>query len=139
MKAEELMIGDWVIRRGVPEEPMRLYDMKALSGIAYLDQDGRGIAEKFENIEPIPLTQEILEKNGFKKRVWWKYRESDVITYDIGEGFHIELSENEFWLVDNCSDSDDYGYKSNWITDVNYVYKLQHLMKDLEIEKEIVL
>lgn len=25
MKAADLMIGDWVIRRGVPEEPMRLY------------------------------------------------------------------------------------------------------------------
>ena len=55
MKAEDLMIGDWVIRKGVPEEPMRLYDMKASAGNAYLDQDGRGVTEKFENIEPIVL------------------------------------------------------------------------------------
>ena len=54
------MIGDWVIRRGVPEEPMWLSDMKTIAGIAYLDQDGRGVAEKFENIEPIPLSEEIL-------------------------------------------------------------------------------
>ena len=65
MKAADLMIGDWVIRRGVPEEPMRLYGMNASMGIAYLDQDGRGVSEKFENIEPIPLTLGILEKNGF--------------------------------------------------------------------------
>ena len=65
MKAEDLMIGDWVIRRGVPEEPMRLYDMKVSAGIVYLDQDGRGVTEKFENIEPIQLTEEILKKNSF--------------------------------------------------------------------------
>ena len=133
------MIGDWVIRRGVPEEPMRLYDMKAITNIVYLDQDGRGVAEKFENIEPIPLTSEILEKNGFKKKVWREYREPDVITYAIGGGFFIEVTADEYWLVDNCSDSNDCYYTSNWITKVEYVHKLQHLMRDLEIEKEIVL
>ena len=65
MKKEDLMIGDCVIRRGVPEEPMRLYDMKTSAGLVYLDQDGRGVTEKFENIEPILLTHEIMEKNGF--------------------------------------------------------------------------
>ena len=39
MKREELMIGDWVIRKGVPEEPMRLYDMKATADIAYFAKD----------------------------------------------------------------------------------------------------
>ena len=62
MKAADLMIGDLVIRRGVPEEPMRLYGMNVSMGIAYLDQDGRGVSEKFENIEPISLTEEILKK-----------------------------------------------------------------------------
>lgn len=139
MKASELMIGDWVIRRGVPEEPVRLYDMNVLANIAYLDQDGRGVTEKFKNIEPIPLTEEILEKNGFKKKVWREYRETDIITYAIGGGFFIEVTVGEYWLVDNCSDSNDGYYTSNWIVKVEYIHKLQHLMRDLEIEKEIVL
>lgn len=140
MKATDLMIGDWVIRRGVPEEQMRLYNMNASRGLAYLDQDGRGVAELFENIEPIPLTEEILEKNGWKKQIWWRYKQSDVVTYDISEElFPIEFSGNEFWLVDNCSDDGDYGYESNWIVEVKYVHELQHALKLWGIKKEIVL
>ena len=62
MKKEDLIIGDWVTRRGVPEEHMRICGMNVLAGVVYLDQDGRGVTEKFENIEPIPLTLKILEK-----------------------------------------------------------------------------
>ena len=76
----------------------------------------------------------VMEKNGFKKKVWREYREPDVTTYAIGGGFFIEVTADEYWLVDNCSDSNDY-YTSNWITKVEYVHKLQHLMRDLEIEK----
>ena len=125
MKPEELMIGDWVIRRGVPEEPMWLSDMKTIAGIVYLDQDGRGVAEKFENIEPIPLTPKILEKNKFLE-------DSNGIFY---------LKENlKFGLKKDI----DYGYwfvfrrDNEYICTCDFVHELQHILKLQQIEKEIV-
>ena len=53
--------------------------MKTIAGIAYLDQDGRGVAEKFENIEPIPLTEEILKKNGFKNAAAWADEQDKIL------------------------------------------------------------
>ena len=146
MKKEDLMIGDWVIRRGVPEEPMRLYDMKTSAGLVYLDQDGRGVTEKFENIEPILLTHEIMEKNGFTK-------------YDVGHnviGWSIMDDDNlysaiPFTLTDNDFDTEQGEYKWGPVEDdreesfvreigrINYVHELQHALKLCGIEKEITL
>ena len=143
MKVTELMINDWVSING---SNYKVKDIKK-KGVIKLYEDTQWGEREIEFntdylemfVEPIPLTIEILEKNGFEKKVWWRYRESDVTTYAIGEGFHIEVNGDEFWLVDNCSDDGDYGYESNWIADVKYVHKLQHLLKDLEIEKEVIL
>lgn len=146
MKANELMIGDLVIRNGVPEEPMLLYDMNVLANVVYLDQDGRGVAEKFKNIKPIPLTPEILEKNGFTK-------------YDVGHNVcgwtildddHLH-SSIPFTLTDNDFDTEQGEYKWGPVEDdreesfvreigrINYVHELQHALKLCKIEKEITL
>lgn len=128
MKATDLMIGDWVIRRGVPEEPMRLYNMNASRGIAYLDQDGRGVAELFENIEPILLTPQILEKNGFDSRgaqffcdkigmIWWK---DNIFMFS-------KYTRHEDLPTENIS------------INIGYVHELQHALKLCGIEKEIIL
>lgn len=65
MKVNELMIGDYVIRKNVPKEILIVVAIDSIRNIVYLDLDGLGITEKIENIEPIPLTTEILEKIGF--------------------------------------------------------------------------
>ena len=140
------MIGDWVIRIGVPEEPMRLYNMNVSVGIAYLDQDGRSVLEKFENIEHIPLTPEILKKNGFTK-------------YDVGhnvigwsipdkDGFYNSIP---FTLTDSDFDTELGDYKWGPVEDdreesfvremgrIKYVHELQHALRMCGIEKEIEL
>lgn len=141
MKATDLMIDDWVIRRGVPEEPMRLYDMKASSGIAYLDQDGRGIAEKFENIEPIPITPEILEKNG-------------CVCVEVGDNGHGTpqkfRNRYEKWecrtqwhtfhiFSDRITRLYSMNAHSFHIGGMQYVHELQHALQLCKIENEIVL
>ena len=140
MKAEDLMIGDWIIRRGVPEEPMRLYDMKASVGIAYLDQDGRGVTEKFENIEPIPLTSEILEKNGFK-RLQDTYL-FNITTNQFGVNLWLEIGPDS-WIENNKIYIDslkgDFNYPMLTMTTCKYVHEFQHLLKLYEIKKDIVL
>ena len=97
-------------------------------------------------VEPISLTEEILEKNGCKRLTWWKYHKDDIVTY-LFEGVQVEIEERMingetkklFNLVDNCSDSGDYGYESNYLCDVSYVHKLQNALKVFEVEKEFIL
>ena len=147
MKPEELMIGDWVIRRGVPEEPMWLSDMKTIAGIAYLDQDGRGVAEKFENIEPIPITEEILKKNGFKNDV---IAQKAIIAEGASNFSVILISEDNRIILNNIDEYlnsfnkwhvhiDTEDMRTICTSEITYVHELQHLLKLCKIEKEIVL
>ncbi len=133
MKAEDLMIGDLVIRKCVPEEPMRVYDIKTSSGIAYLDQDGRGVTEKFENIEPISLTKEILLKSGFKEFsgggcIIKELDNDEIPTLYIWDG------NDSIYVVDEYSTN-----KYTYIKDCKYVHEFQHELKSCRIEKYIVL
>ena len=63
MKATELMIGDWIVK---PSGHIRTMDRAEFS-----NDDAW-----FEDIKPIPLTPEILEKNG-----WW-YDVEDMWLHD---------------------------------------------------------
>lgn len=143
MKDNELMRGDYVM----------FYDKHKIGHVAKVDQvlrhsclliykqqdEDLEVIVNYEDISPIGLTVELLEKNDCRKWTWHNYPRENVITYAIGDGFQVEVKENIFALVDNCTDSGDYGYDSNWIAEVKYVHKLQHLIRELEIEKEIIL
>lgn len=108
MKTNELMIGDWVldIRTGTP---LRVNPFMA----------------EFEMPEwqPVPLTPEILEKNGF-----------DTM-YDA---FWISTSCNLLWkdgkLQNFCREEDDEVY-----IPCEYVHELQHALRLCKVDKEIVL
>jgi len=81
MRLSELMIGDWVFRKGIPSEPMQVVDFNVSKGLVFLDFQGRGVVEEIDNIAPIPLTPEILNRIGFSlekfsddymKGNWWE-------------------------------------------------------------------
>ena len=143
MKAADLMIGDWVIRRGVPEEPMRLYGMNASMGIAYLDQDGRGVSEKFENIEPIPLTLGILEKNGFHGQDDY-YAIADLSKADSFWSIKIIFAfEHPTYItqikIENADGNNIINVDMSTIGGkIYYVHELQHSLKQCKIKKEVV-
>lgn len=130
MRAGELMIGDYVIRKNVPKEILIVDTIDSIRGIVYLDLDGLGITEKIENIEPIPLTQKILEKNGFVKS---KYGEM-VLDEELGTSeIYIVLEPNYdeayyWWRVNN-----------ELITKIKNVHELQHMLRLCRIDKEIVI
>ena len=129
MKANELMIGDYVIRKNAPKEILIVDAIDSISNIVYLDLDGLGITEKLENIEPIPLTQKILEKNGF-------YHEYNV-------GYVMEEYENE--IIYNLWDRKLRILKNReQILNLEYfdemcVHELQHILRLCGIEKTIEL
>ena len=112
MRAEELMIGDWV----------DLYDR-----LLKINIDDLCFIEREEvYCKPIPLTEEILEKNGFLV-------DSNGIFY---------LKENlKFGLIKDIDYGYWFAYRSNneYICTCDFVHELQHLLKLCKIEKDIIL
>ena len=123
MKANELMIGDWVLdtRTNIP---LRVNPFMAEMEVP--------------EWEPIPLTQEILEKNGFeheKQKVIIPSRSQDEVeleylyckdlrcSFDIIHGY-LMFNSN----IDVC----------NIRMIVTYVHELQHILRLCKIDKEIV-
>ena len=112
METEELMIGDWVSMKDNP------YKVASLSNIGNpeLESDKYIFHCLKDEIEPIPLTSEILEKNGFVKH-----------KTQYGEGFY------EFWSedFDYCIYLYLYGVHFFLFDNINmqikYVHQLQHM------------
>ena len=113
MTFSDLMNGDWVIRKGIPSEPMQVVDFNVMKGLVFLDFQGCGIVEEIDNIAPIPLTPEILKRIGFSlekfsgdymKGNWW-----ESPGFLIREDMHESIGKNNFY----------------W----EYVHQLQHAFK----------
>lgn len=119
MKINELQIGDWV------------YDGNSTAQVTGIICDGiiettHSQSSNVELIQPIPLTVEILEKNGFE------YINDEYGCWLLGK---IELREREpynglFEVEINIAKETIY---------IHYVHKLQHALRLCGIQKEIVL
>ena len=136
------MLGDW-------------YQWYAEGKYYYYQVSVETFKEDTTNFEPIPLTPEILKKNGFKEEV----REKDP-TFPYSA---FILDENEYHIEITWYDSHDIyepytgqfmgGVPEVWTLEVNnkrgnvdieysnkmYVHDLQHALKLCGIEKEIIL
>jgi hypothetical protein len=113
MKAEELMIGDWVF---IKDYPMIVQPMQVKK-----EHFVRSLVE----FEPIPLTPEILKKNGLANDPYGCHFEED-------EYMSLEISVEEegiYWTIN---------YNEYGILKLKYVHELQHALKLCRIDKEIV-
>lgn len=80
-----------------------------------------------EDIKPVVLTTNILEKNGWKKSkindcAYFYYKDGLFLTYTSKDG--------KFWF-------DDFDYSSSICVELPYVHSLQHLLFGLEINQEM--
>lgn len=101
------------------------------------------------SVEPIPLTAEILEKNGFRqdKKCPFVYEtdDEDVIIdlYDPDPNARLSKKEDYDKMVGvRLSPSPPYGFRywgRSLMIRANYVHELQHALRICGIEKEIVL
>ena len=132
MTAKELMIGDWVMVYPwdeTPWEPKKITDINFHSweGTDFCDSVGvEGWDElSLDEIKPIPLTTEILEKNEidtvFKTKYKWFYLE-----------YHAEAGMIVLYVYNNGS------FQPTGIC-FKYVHQLQHALRLCGIEKEIEL
>lgn len=131
MKAQDLMIGDFVTVNNTPLQIAALGTAKA----GFTDAKGEMFYHYYDNIAPIPLTTEILEKNG-----WWlgdaeHHLESLNATikqdYYFGNDFTIRYDSDNKLLIER-------GY-DNGEMELQYVHELQHALKLCGINKEIEL
>lgn len=139
MNAKELMIGDWVFTRGNIEKVTSVYD-------------GYICTEHYEDshdyyFDPIPITPEILEKNGFiyKDAAHNNFRGVWVCNVGRCNNVFIQFTDkvaieihNELWRKDEKGRADLVSFCRDWC-EVLFVHELQHALRLCGIEKEIVL
>jgi hypothetical protein len=111
MKANELMIGDWVYNKNIAK-PMQIYPMI----FPQMFRSNPNATTEDYNIFPIPLTPEILEKNGF-----------------LNDGV-------SFWYLDFrivLSTSKGVSLVCGRQKRFEYVHELQHALRLAGIDKDI--
>jgi len=130
MKASEFMVGDWVLNdEGTPFRVAQVTDYCYDGNSSDLMLEN---GDTYTDIEPMPITEDILQKIGFiKNNVNNKYFISD----DYFDIFIYEWSDS-IWLFKYVSTEMN---TPNEQRTFSYVHNLQHALKDCGIEKEIVL
>ena len=132
MKASELQLGDW-IQGYLPDTYSKVCGILNETRIAVTTKDGTYMDVSIEDIQPILLTSEILEKNGFG----YIEKDENILHYYLGEPYfskdlnlHIgTYNTGRFWL----------NYYYNYIHGLRYVHQLQEAFRLFGIEKEIEL
>ena len=124
MNCRELMVGDLVYIHEPECKGHRIDAIDELDG--QIGADGEVYDEC--DIRPIPLTEDILEKNG------WDFRDRQ---------YAIECKEDEQGIVELSRDEDGYYWSINWdeylIIRIQYIHELQHILRLCGIEKELVI
>ena len=166
MKANELMIGDWVNFRpgwiseetGKPEYecgcgfPVKLtciYDGLSQYDDVLPDGTINTIEVADYELSGIPLTPEILEKNGFRltkadtvcpsDRYWWAIngtRDGAMIEITI---YNPDVHGVKVLTKIHTQSSHESGVNTVHSCDIESVHELQHALRLCGIEKEIIL
>lgn len=129
IKAEELMIGDWVL------------DGTKYAQVTSITCDGiiETTVNKKSNIEllePIPITSEILEKNGFKGIM---YAKLDIDQHQWIEYYYHEHRLRKWWRgIDEWNNHAEVS-EVPFECQCHYVHELQMAFKLCKVNKEIVL
>lgn len=135
MKATDLMIGDFVEHDNVIKRVNVIWGTREVSLNDPSKIYGSIYSDKFliEEIKPIPLTREILEKNGFD------VSDKEIARYNFeenGEKLHFSLRAMY----------DRNGFQKGWsffafnvLTILDYIHELQHALRLCGIKKEIEL
>lgn len=124
MKVKDLMIGDW-IHNNYTNENYQVWPAFFTQATNF----GKRLDATFEdvNIEPIPLTPSILEKNGWVENLYsdesYVNEELECLPLVVG------VDGNKWW----------WHVGAELVIPINYVHELQHALRLCGIEKEIVL
>lgn len=138
MKAEELMIGDWVVVKGKPakvtafmsqyEETRNAYETghARVNKLVVQNKLGMYATVDLEEAEPLPLTKDIIVCNQ------WKPDDSKM-----AKGHYYKDIKNPYLPTLWESDKGYYMFLGGREVDVICVHELQHILKVHKAEKEI--
>ena len=141
MKAEELMIGDWIYNTHNRQNEQVAEIGSGLVMLAYND------LYEYDEIEPIPLTSEILEANGWEKVPqpgyanpyhWELSKYEDDKEDDAYLLYRVKAYETFFrgMLISISRPScEDISFRKQ----VEHMHELQHALRLCDIEKEIII
>ena len=136
MKVNELMIGDWVLTLDSTHKEKVFTQVDAIEEGKHSILVTRGCSNWFVDIdwiEPIPLTPEILEKNGFinDKGIFVYEDETKVVTFFSKEN-NRPYCNYPFINIDcGCVTLNE--------LPIEYVHELQHALRLCRIKKKIEL
>jgi len=130
MRATDLMLGDWVL---TPLGTRKVYDNSSDGGVTCSGGGTAvGLFSDFE-LKPIPLTPDILLKNG------WKWHVADAKFFsETWVGSLLLRKQGEVFRILAVSDYDDEDTNNTPFT-IRYVHELQHVLRLMRINKEIEL
>lgn len=132
MNIQELSVGDWVRIYVANEERYCKVDeirWNNILGKYVCEVCDRTFSLSEAYLHPIPLTPEILEKNGFVKN--GEYDEWDIGTWETPYLLGVSLERPAITIKWNGSNI--------FIDQANNVHQLQHALRLVGIEKEIEL
>lgn len=132
MKATDLMIGDWVL---INNSPHKIQAIDSIDAEILADDElyyvGEDRCHSEDKIEGIPITPEILDKNGFYDRntQWYYKRFGPYVLFDIA----ISLVYREIEVSKVCGagtdcEEEEYGSSIVFGNDI-YVHTLQHALR----------
>lgn len=130
MKANELMTGDWVLVNGTP---MQIQAVDAIDGEIMAGDELYCLIEdrvhSEDKIEPVPLTAEILEKNGFVEQEYG-WRKLNAANWCININIFNGKERYALSVLGINAQVTLHGY---------YVHELQHASRLCKIDKEITI
>lgn len=126
MKSTDLMIGDWVLCDNTP------YQIAEIGGMVCIDNENELFAS-LEDIQPIPLTTEILEKNGFETE---DAKDGGFVLCDDFYDIFIYEWSDSIWVARYESTEMNIPFEQ---ATMGYVHELQHFLRASGFEKEIEL
>ena len=135
MNATELMIGDWVAQKhsGLL---LKVSEVRP----PYIIADGEDGQFHEDTLEPIPLTAELLEQNGFvtkdKPDYWAGYRSYTYKEGSTGLTFHLYHDTGKYKWSGKCEIS--LNALPYWVR-FEYLHELQNILKICRIDKEITI
>ncbi len=128
MRIEELSIGDWVMYRNREWQVCSLYQFTGEVGLWRNDSQ---ICENVADFTPVPLTPEILEKNGFDKFSECGWRNLVIKCFCFRYG-------TKYWDIQINGKNRAYRPTRIRIENILHTHQLQHALRLAGVGKEIV-
>ena len=120
MKAKELKLGDCVSYKG---KVAKIHSIDSPCIYVDVDDEIRGTLEDDGDISPMPLTSEILEKNGWRER-----KHSEYTAYENGWYELFRVGQEGSWAFCHYDD---------FLTSIEYIHQLQHILWALGIDDDL--